>query len=47
MSLGLLGMAERARQVGGVAFIGPAPEQGTIVLVKVPKKQANPNEVSP
>jgi hypothetical protein len=40
-------MAERARQVGGVAFVGPGPERGTIVLVRVPKKPADAHEVSP
>jgi signal transduction histidine kinase len=47
LSLGLLGMAERARQVGGVAFIGPTPEGGTIVVVRVPAEPSKASEVVP
>jgi signal transduction histidine kinase len=35
-SLGLLGIRERARNLGGVAAIGCAPEGGTLLTVRVP-----------
>ncbi len=35
-SLGLLGMRERARRLGGVAHVRAAPGGGTIVTVEVP-----------
>jgi PAS domain S-box-containing protein len=35
-SLGLLGMRERARRLGGSAIVGPAAPAGTTVLVRVP-----------
>ena len=35
-SLGLLGIRERARNLGGSATIGPAPERGTLLTVRVP-----------
>jgi len=36
-SLGLKGMSERVRYLGGEAEIGPAPKRGTIVRVRVPR----------
>jgi PAS domain S-box-containing protein len=35
-SLGLLGIRERARRLGGSAIVSPAPLSGTTVLVRVP-----------
>jgi PAS domain S-box-containing protein len=35
-SLGLLGIRERARSLGGTATIGPAPEGGTLLTLRVP-----------
>jgi two-component system sensor kinase len=36
-SLGLKGMRERVRYLGGEAEIGPAPKRGTVVRVRVPR----------
>jgi two-component system sensor histidine kinase UhpB len=38
-SLGLLGIQERARRVGGTANIGGAPDGGTVVRVALPLAQ--------
>jgi PAS domain S-box-containing protein len=38
-SLGLLGIRERARNLGGTATIGPAPGGGTLLAVRVPFEQ--------
>lgn len=35
-SLGLLGMRERAAQLGGELTVGPAPERGTVAVVRIP-----------
>jgi signal transduction histidine kinase len=35
-SLGLLGIRERARALGGTATIGPAAPRGTLVAVDLP-----------
>ncbi len=35
-SLGLLGIRERARRLGGMAAVGAAPSKGTVVSVRVP-----------
>jgi PAS domain S-box-containing protein len=39
-SLGLLGMQERARQLGGVAGITPRPQGGTLVTLELPRSAA-------
>jgi len=38
-SLGLLGMRERARAFGGEVAIQSAPGEGTLVRVKIPRRQ--------
>jgi signal transduction histidine kinase len=40
-SLGLLGIRERARRLGGVAIIGPASPKGTRVELRLPLKEAS------
>jgi PAS domain S-box-containing protein len=40
-SLGLLGMRERAFLFGGEVNIGPAPEKGTMVTVRIPFQRRN------
>jgi two-component system, NarL family, sensor histidine kinase UhpB len=42
-SLGLLGIRERARNLGGTASIGPAPEGGTLLTVRVPYAVHSPD----
>ncbi len=37
-SLGLLGMTERARQLGGVFAIRPGPQGGTVVSLAIPRR---------
>jgi signal transduction histidine kinase len=38
-SLGLVGMRERARQLGGSVSIVNGPEQGVLVIMRVPLRQ--------
>ena len=35
-SLGILGMRERAQAVGAKVFIGPRPQGGTVVTLRMP-----------
>ena len=41
-ALGILGMRERALLFGGEVNIGPAPEKGTIVTVRIPLQVKRP-----
>jgi PAS domain S-box-containing protein len=45
-SLGLLGIRERARNLGGTASVGPAGERGALLSVRVPCKERNPGDAT-
>jgi signal transduction histidine kinase len=44
LGLGLVGIEERARELGGTFEIGPAPSSGTMLQVRLPMRQASPEE---
>ncbi|MBI5397387.1 MAG: PAS domain S-box protein, partial [Verrucomicrobia bacterium] len=45
-SLGLIGMQERARHLGGEVSIGPGAEGGTVVRLRIPQAGAKTEDVS-
>jgi PAS domain S-box-containing protein len=44
-SLGLLGMQERARLLDGTVTFGRAPNGGTVVTVRLPRREVSPTEM--